>query len=88
MENPDAANEPIAVQLSADDALVLFQFLSRFEQDETSTINDPAGGHALARLLAQLEKKLIAPFDARYLSILQAAQARLRALYGDPAARE
>ena len=88
MENPDSASEPIGVQLSADEALVLFELLSRFEENDTFMIADPAESHALSHLLAQLEKQLVTPFDARYAEILAAAQARLRALYGDTITRE
>ena len=88
MENPDAASEPIEVQLSADEALVLFELLSRFEENETLMIADPAESHGLSRLLAQLEKRLVTPFDSRYVGLLAAARARLRALCGDTVIRE
>ena len=88
MENPDAASEPIGVQLSADEALVLFELLSRFEEKDSLTIADPAESHALSRLLAQLEKRLVTPFDPRYAELLGAAKARLCALYGDSVARD
>jgi hypothetical protein len=88
LENPDSACEPIGLQLSADEALVLFELLSRFEENDTFMIADPTESHALSRLLAQLEKRLVTPFDPRYAAFLAAAQARLRALYGDTVTRE
>lgn len=82
MQNPDAANEPIVIQLSADEALVLFELLSRFGQEDLE-IDNSAESHALSGLLAQLEKQLVTPFDTAYSAILQAAQLRLRTRYGD-----
>jgi len=69
---------PFSISLGPDEALVLFDFLSRFEHDERLTIVDPSEAAVLSRLLGALERHLVAPFDPRYSELLDVARARLR----------
>jgi hypothetical protein len=69
---------PLTVTLSADEALVVFELLSRYEQDGQLAVADAAEGHVLARLLGALERHLVAPFDPRYPALLAAARTRVR----------
>jgi hypothetical protein len=52
---------------------VLFEFLTRFEQDETLQIEDPAEEKALWIVLGQLENQVVEPFLANYIKLLTAA---------------
>jgi hypothetical protein len=74
---------PVAVSLSCDEALVLFEFLSRYEQDERLSIEDRAEDYVLTKLLGDLERGLVAPFDPRYADLLAGARARVRESHGE-----
>jgi hypothetical protein len=66
------------VELTSDEALLLFEFLWRFCETERLELVDQAEGVALWDLLAQLEKQLVEPLDPRYLTLLEEARDRLR----------
>ena len=67
---------PTPIELSRDEALVLFDWLGRHE-DADSIPGDPAEQTALNSLLAALERTLVEPFQADYDEIVQAARTRL-----------
>lgn len=69
---------PITLQLSADEALVLFEFLGRFSTREVLCIEDQAEERALWNLECLLERQLVEPFTAGYAQSLAAARERLR----------
>jgi hypothetical protein len=71
-------DEAIDVRLSPDEALVLFEFLARFDQNENLCIEDEAERVVLANVLCILEKKLVAPFDPNYNHLLDSARKALR----------
>jgi len=73
-------NDPPEVQISlpADEALVLFEFLSRFAESRALTIVDQTEEKVLSKLLGPLEKQLVAPFRHDYLELLKQARNRLR----------
>jgi len=71
-------NKNYSVELTADEALVLFEFLSRYSNTDKLTIEDQAEQRALWNLNCCLEKILIEPFDVAYKQLLQAARDRLR----------
>jgi hypothetical protein len=68
----------VQISLTADEALVLFEFLSRFEESNELTIVDPAEERALSNLLGPLQKQLASPFQHDYLEQLQRARNKLR----------
>jgi hypothetical protein len=70
-------DESINVSLSPDEALVLFEFLARFEQSENLQIEDEAERVVLANVLCVLEKKLVAPFRPDYADLLASARRAL-----------
>ena len=72
--------ESIDLRLSHDEALVLFEFLARFDQNESLCIEDEAERVVLANVLCILEKKLVAPFNANYKNLLESARKSLRSL--------
>ena len=68
----------VFVELTLDEALVLYEFLHRYTESDQLDIADQAEQRALWNLLAVLEKILVEPFDARYVELVTAARERLR----------
>jgi hypothetical protein len=67
------------VTFDADEALVLFELLSRWSNDGKSLeVGDASEATALDGLLAQLEKQLVDPFQANYAERLEKAREVLR----------
>ena len=75
-------NDPVSLQLTVDESLVLFEMLSRFSDLDSLSIEDPAESSALLRLLAQLETQLVQPFAPDYSVLLKASRQRLRDKFG------
>ena len=73
--------EPVHLELTGDEALVLFEFLARFDDDDTLAIQDQAEERALWNLHCLLQKQLVEIFHPDYKALLAAARDRLR----DPA---
>jgi hypothetical protein len=67
------------VQLSDDEALVLFELLS---SGKLSQVTDTAETPALGVVLASLQKQLVAPFASDYAQQLAAARSSLVRRYG------
>jgi len=67
---------PILVELSHDEALVLFEWLAR--NDGKLPISDPAEQDVLWRVEGQLEKTLVEPLAANYADAVHAARVRIR----------
>jgi hypothetical protein len=74
-------SEPIQLELTGDEALVLFNFLQRFDDEGTLIVQDQAEERALWNLHCLLQKRLTEIFHPAYRSLLAAARERLR----DPA---
>jgi hypothetical protein len=70
--------ELVPIELSPDEALVLFEFLSRFSDTGSLAVEDPAEEQALVRLLGLLEKRLAEPFRPDYRELVRQARDRLR----------
>jgi hypothetical protein len=68
----------VQISLTADEALVLFEFLNRFEESNELTIVDQAEERALSNLLGPLQKQLVLPFQEDYVEQLRQARNRLR----------
>ena len=69
----------VELKLTKDEALVLFEFLCRFSNDDALAIDDQAEERALWNLQCVLEKVIMEePFSPDYKSILEAARNRLR----------
>lgn len=72
------ATDTVTLSLTADEALVLFAFLTRYtESDQLETV-DQAEQRALWNLCALFERALVQPFDPDYTDQLAAARDRLR----------
>jgi hypothetical protein len=68
----------VQISLGTDEALVLFEFLSRFEESNELKIVDQAEQRALSNLLGSLEKQLVPPFQEDYEEQIRQARNRLR----------
>jgi hypothetical protein len=72
------ADEKINIELSKDEGHVLFEFLSRFSNNEELRIVDQSEERVLWNVQAELEKLLIDPFQADYQDLLLGARERVR----------
>jgi hypothetical protein len=70
--------EDVSIGLTKDEALVLFEFLSRFSSQDVLEIQDQAEERALWNLACSLEKVLAESFSERWVEIISAARERLR----------
>lgn len=66
------------IELDEDVALVLFEFLARFDETERLTFEDASEEWALILLHGELERTLVEPFKPDYLALLQAARTRIK----------
>ena len=65
------------LNLSEDDALVLFDFFSRFDDTDRLEFVHPAEYLALQRISAQIDKTTAAMFKPEYRELLNAARERI-----------
>lgn len=73
------ADDDVTVTLTRDEALVLFELLHRWEDDDTvDGLIEPGEDVALWALSCTLETLLIEPFRPDYLELVAAARTRLR----------
>lgn len=71
--------DEITIKLSKDEALVLFDFLSRINDKELKEIfEDQAEQKALWILEGHLEKQLVEPFKPEYEDIISEARNKIR----------
>ncbi|WP_307038862.1 hypothetical protein [Agromyces ramosus] len=72
--------EHFTLELSSEEALVLFEWLARAEDEDAleSTFVDKAEQLVLWSVEGQLEKELVAPFRTDYDRLLQAARDAVR----------
>lgn len=70
--------DEVTLKITKDEALVLFDFLSRFSNEDKLSIQDQAEERALWNLTCVFEKQLAEPFDENWLQIIEAARNRLR----------
>jgi hypothetical protein len=68
----------VHLRLAPDEALVLFEFLSRYGDTDELRVEDQAERRALWNLCCVLEKELREPFDPDYVRLVQSARDRLR----------
>ena len=69
----------VALSLSEDEALVLFEFLARLDEAERPGLfEDQAEQRVLWNLEVALEKALVAPLRPDYAELLQRARDRVR----------
>ena len=68
----------VEIKFSRDEAVVLFEFLSRFVEEDELRIEDDAEDIALWNLKSDLEKFLIEPFQENYKQAVEDARKNLR----------
>jgi hypothetical protein len=71
-------DEAIQINLSKDEAIVLFEFLSRYSEKKILEISDQSEECLLLNVLCDLEKTLVEPFGANYKEILIQSRKRIR----------
>ena len=68
----------VALELTVDEALVLFEWLSRFNQNENVAFEDAAEQRVLFDLESKLESSLTAPLEPNYKEQLAEARRRVQ----------
>ena len=68
----------MTIEISKAEALVLFEFLSRFSDEDKLLIEDQAEARVLWDLCCVLEKQLAEPFRSDYSQLLQQARDQVR----------
>ena len=68
----------INLEITPDEALVLFEYLSRFSNTGKLEFEDTAETIALQNLTCALERIMTEPFNPNYAQLLEAARERLR----------
>lgn len=73
--------ETNSLTISRAEAIVLFEFLSRFTNDDSLGIEASAEEKILWQLHGQLEKSLVEPFSDKWNEILESARKTVDASY-------
>jgi hypothetical protein len=68
----------VRLELTSDEALVFYDWLTRFNQQDKTTFADQAEERILFDLEAMLEKTLVAPLQAEYAVLVAQARAKVR----------
>jgi len=68
----------VGIELSRDEALVLYEWVSHFNKREDVVFDDQAEQRVLWDIEASLESSLDEPFADSYSDLLTAARARVR----------
>ena len=72
------SNNKIKVEITNDEALVLFEFLSRYSDTDTLSIEHQSEQRALWNLTCVFEKTINEAFGSDYKKSLEAARNRLQ----------
>lgn len=72
------SDEEVKISLTKNEAIVLFNFVSRFSDTQKLVIEDQAEERALWNLTCMFEKELAEPFAENYSEILEQAKNNLR----------
>lgn len=72
------ADERVTIELSMDEALVLFSWLTRFNEADENQFEDQAEERVLWDIEAKLEKTLVAPLSGDYEALLLEARRNVR----------
>jgi hypothetical protein len=68
----------VKIELTSDEALVLYDWLTRFNQRADTGLADKAEERVLFDLEAMLEKALVAPLQSDYPALLAQARSNVR----------
>ena len=72
------SSKSVTLELTSDAALVLYDWLTRFNQREETTFADQAEERVLFDLEAMLEKLLVAPLQSDYAALVAQARSHVR----------
>jgi hypothetical protein len=70
--------DAVTIHLTGDEALVLHDWIGRFNENGDSTFQDQAEQRVLWIIEGRLEKALVAPFAGNYGELLSQARDRVR----------
>ena len=71
-------NKSVSIELTGDQAIVLFDWIKRFNEGEDEGFQDQAEERVLWNIEAMLEKALVEPFEQGYDRLLSVARAAVR----------
>ena len=74
-------SDDLALTISHDEALVLFELFARFADTNALTLHHNSEFVALSRIAAQLDKSLVEPLSSDYAMLLRQAQSKVAAGY-------
>ena len=77
-KEPKDPEQKVEIRLTRAQALVLFEFLSRFSEEDKLEIEDQAEERVLWDICGDLERLLVEPFHPDYKDILQRARNSIR----------
>jgi len=77
-KNMQAQENQVLIPLTLDEAIVIFELLQRYSNNEVLSIEDQAEQRALWNLCCVFEKHVHIPFDGSFKEIVAAARSRLR----------
>lgn len=72
------ADKNVQLELSRDEAIVLFEWLMRFNKSDGARFEDQAEQRVLWDLEAMLESRLVEPFEPNYSDLLARARLSVR----------
>ncbi len=72
----------LTIKLKKDEALVIFEYLSKFQKSSEFDKLDGSKKHSLLQILGQLEKNLVEPFNPNYKGLLESSKQKLREKFG------
>ncbi len=72
----------LTIKLKKDEALVIFEYLSKFQKSSEFDKLDGSEKHSLLQILGQLEKNLVEPFNPNYKELLESSKQKLREKFG------
>ena len=71
--------DKVTIELTKDEALVLFDFLGRFNKaDHENVFEDQAEQRVMWNIEAALEKTLVKPFKSNYSEIIKHSRDKIR----------
>lgn len=68
----------VNIQLTKEESLVLFEFLSRFSESDELIIQHQAEARVLWNVTCLLDKSLVEPFQENYRELLDKAREKLK----------
>lgn len=78
MSDGAGMKKPVVIELTGEQALVLFEWLKRFNEQNGEEFEDQAEERVLWDIEAMLERVLVEPFEQEYDRLLAEARAVVR----------